>query len=64
MKIKLAYDRECLDIDLLDGLDVDVLEPGYVEALPDQAAAIEDALLSTIDSRPLREIVKRSDTIA
>jgi nickel-dependent lactate racemase len=63
MKIQLAYGREDLDIDLPDDLDVDVLEPKYVEALPDDSAAIEDALLSPIDSRPLRELVKRSDTI-
>ena len=63
MKIKLAYGREGLDINLPDSLDVDVLEPEYTEGLPDQAAAIEDALLSPIDSRPLREIIKKSDTI-
>jgi len=63
MKIKLAYGREGLDIDLPDGLDVDVLEPEYVEALPDQTTAIEDALLSPIDSRPLRELVKRSNSV-
>ena len=63
MKIKLAFGREGLDINLPDGLEVDVLEPEYLKALPDQTAAIEDALLSPIDSKPLREIVKRSDTI-
>ncbi|MGB2866070.1 MAG: nickel-dependent lactate racemase, partial [Sedimentisphaerales bacterium] len=31
--------------------------------LPDQAAAIEDALLRPIDSRPLRDLVKQSDTV-
>jgi nickel-dependent lactate racemase len=63
VKIKLAYGREGLDINLSDSLDVDVLEPEYIEGLPDQAAAIEDALLSPIDSRPLREIIKKSDIV-
>jgi nickel-dependent lactate racemase len=63
VKIKLAYGREGLDINLPDSLDVDVLEPEYTEGLPDQAAAIEDTLLNPIDSRPLREIIKKSDTI-
>jgi nickel-dependent lactate racemase len=63
VKIKLAYGREGLEINLPDSLDVDVLEPGYTEGLPDQAAAIEDALLNPIDSRPLGEIIKKSDTI-
>ena len=63
MKIRLAYGEEGLDISLPDYLNIDVLEPEYREALPDQAAAIEDALLSPIDSRPLRDLVKQSDTV-
>jgi len=63
VKIRLAYGEEGLDISLPDYLNIDVLEPEYREALPDQAAAIEDALLSPIDSRPLRDLVKQSDTV-
>ncbi len=63
MKIRLAYGKEGLEINLPDYLDIDVLEPEYTEGLPDQAAAIKDALHSPIDSRPLREIVKKSDTV-
>ena len=63
MKIKLPYGEEGLDINLPDYLNIDVLEPRHTEGLPDQAAAIEDALLNPIDSRPLREMVKQSDTV-
>ena len=63
MKIRLAYGREGLEINLPDRLNIDVLEPRHTESLPDQAAAIKDALNSPIDSRPLREMVKKSDTV-
>ena len=63
MKIKLAYGKEGLDITLPDDLNVDVVEPKYTEGLPDQAAAIEDSLLRPIDSKPLRDLLKQSDTV-
>ncbi|MFZ2146460.1 MAG: nickel-dependent lactate racemase [Sedimentisphaerales bacterium] len=63
MKIKLAYGKEGLDISLPDNLNVDVVEPRYREGLPDQAAAIEEALLKPIDSKPLRYIAKQSGTV-
>ncbi len=63
MKIKLAYGKEGLDINLPDYLNVDVVEPMDRQGLPDQAAAIKDALLKPIDSKPLRELAKQSDTI-
>lgn len=63
MKIKLAYGKEGLDINLPDYLNVDVVEPMDRKGLPDQAAAIKDALLKPIDSRPLRELAQKSDTI-
>jgi hypothetical protein len=48
VKIKLAYGREGLEIDLPDGLNVDVVRPEHMDGLPDQKAAIEDALLRPI----------------
>ncbi|MBA7507293.1 Lactate racemase [subsurface metagenome] len=63
MKIKLAYGREGLDINLPNHLNVDVVEPRYREGLADQAAAIEDALLRPIDSKPLQDLAKRTDTV-
>lgn len=63
MKMKLAYGEEGLEINLPDYRNIDVLEPKYRKGLPDQAAAIKDALHSPIGSRPLREMVKKSDTV-
>ncbi|MFH1719257.1 MAG: nickel-dependent lactate racemase [Planctomycetota bacterium] len=63
MKIKLAYGRTGIEIDLPDDLDIDIVEPGYDKRLDDQAAAIEDALLRPLDSKPLRDLAKKSDTV-
>jgi nickel-dependent lactate racemase len=63
VKIRLAYGEEGLEINLPDYLNIDVLEPKHSKGLPDQAAAIKDALNSPIGSRPLREMVKKSDTV-
>jgi nickel-dependent lactate racemase len=63
VKIRLAYGEEGLDINLPDYLNVDVLEPRHIESLPDQAAAIRDALLNPIDSKPLREMVNQADIV-
>ena len=63
MKIRLAYGEEGLEINLPDYLNVDVLEPGHAESLPDQAAAVKDALLNPIDSKLLRQLVKQTDTV-
>ena len=63
MKIKLDYGKTGLDIRLPDSLNVDVVEPSYRKGLPDQSAAIEDALLKPIDSKPLRDLVRQSDTV-
>ena len=64
MKIKLAYGRDGLDIRLPDDLNVRVIQPAYVEGLADQAAAVRNALLRPIASKPLKERVKPSDQVA
>jgi nickel-dependent lactate racemase len=63
VKIRLAYGKEGLEINLPDCLNIDVPEPEYRKGLPDQAASIKDALRSPIGSRPLREMVKKSDAV-
>ena len=63
MRIKLDYGKEGLEINLPDSLNIDVVEPMYKEGLPDQGAAIEDALLRPIDSKPLCDLVRHSDTV-
>jgi len=58
MRIKLAYGKTGLPIELDDSLDVTVVEPVFVPALPDPAAAVRAALGSPIGSPPLRDLVR------
>jgi nickel-dependent lactate racemase len=63
VKIKLAYGKKGLNLCLPDYLNVDVIEPGYVEGLLDQAKAVQDALRQPIESKPLKQLVKSSDRV-
>lgn len=63
MKVHLAYGRNGLDVELPDE-NVTVVEPQFVDGLPDEAAAIQQALRNPIGSAPLRELVKPDDTVA
>ncbi|MHC4542058.1 MAG: nickel-dependent lactate racemase [Planctomycetota bacterium] len=63
MKIRLAYGRDGLVIDLPDDLNVRVVEPSYVEGFADQAKAVRDALLRPVASKPLKDLVKSSDRV-
>ncbi len=63
MRVKLAYGREGLWIDLPDR-NVTVVEPRFVPGLPDERAAIAGALRQPLDSPPLRELVDPADSIA
>jgi nickel-dependent lactate racemase len=58
MRIKLAYGKTGLPIELDDALDVTVVEPTYVPALPDPAAAVRAALREPVGSPPLLELVR------
>jgi lactate racemase len=58
MRIKLAYGKTGLPIELDDALDVTVVEPMFVPALPDPAAAARAALREPIGSPPLRDLVR------
>jgi len=63
MRIKLAYGKTGLNINLADDLNVDIVQPMYVESLPDPAGAVRDALRSPIASRSLKELVKPNDKV-
>jgi lactate racemase len=58
MRITLAYGKTGLPLELDDALEVTVVEPAYVPALPDPAAAVRRALASPIGSPPLRDLVR------
>jgi nickel-dependent lactate racemase len=64
MRVKLAFGKTGLDVELADELNVTVVEPKYVSALPDPPAALQQALKEPIGSRPLRELVQPSDRVA
>ena len=59
--ITLAYGREGLIVDLPE--PVDRIEPRYVPGLPDEAAALRDALRRPIASPPLADLVKPGDSV-
>ena len=62
MRVRLAYGRTGLDVDLPDENTI-VVEPQYVEGLADEAAALRAALRRPIGSPPLRELVKPDDIV-
>jgi nickel-dependent lactate racemase len=63
VKIKLAYGKTGLKINLPDDANVTVVEPKYVDGLPDQASALREALRQPIGSPPLQALVKPSDKV-
>ena len=66
MQLNLAYGRDGLLIDLPDRIgqnDVDIITPRFVPGLPDEPAAIRQALRSPIASPPLAELVQPGDTV-
>ena len=58
MRIKLAYGKTGLPIELDDSLNVTVVEPAFVPALPDPEAGVRAALARPIGSPPLRDLVR------
>jgi nickel-dependent lactate racemase len=63
VNVKLAYGKTGLDVRLPEGLRVDIVVPKHVAALADPTGAVRHALRKPIGSRPLRELVKASDTV-
>lgn len=58
MRINLAYGKTGLPLDLDGSLNVTVVEPKFVPALADPAAAVRAALETPMGSLPLREVVR------
>jgi nickel-dependent lactate racemase len=63
MRLRLAYGRAGLGLELADDAPVTIVEPQPVPGLPDERAAIVGALQSPISSPPLREIVTLDDVV-
>jgi nickel-dependent lactate racemase len=64
MRTRIAYGRGDLDLELPDGLDVQVLEKHSVAPLADPVATLAAALETPIDTPPLRELARgRRDAV-
>ncbi len=63
MKVRLAYGRDGLLVDLPDDRTT-VIEPTYVPGLPDAEGAVLTALRNPIGTPSLRQIVKPSQKVA
>ena len=63
MMIQLAYGKTGLKVELPDNLDVTVVEPKYVPALPNPQGALRQALRSPIDAPSLVDQVNPGDTV-
>jgi nickel-dependent lactate racemase len=64
MRLKLAYGRSGLEIELPPDAPVTVIEPQGVPGLPDEPAAITSTLRTPLGTRPLRDMVRPEDTVA
>ncbi|RLC65900.1 MAG: nickel-dependent lactate racemase [Chloroflexi bacterium] len=64
MRVQLAYGREGLWVDLPDDAPVTIVEPRFSPGLPDEQAAITQALRSPVGTPPLRQLVAPDDTVA
>ncbi len=58
MRVELAYGKTGLPLELDDSLDVTVVEPAFVPALADPAAAVRAALREPVGSPALRDLVR------
>ena len=63
MTVNLAYGRTGLPVEFPDGRTT-VIEPAWVDGLPDQAGAVRQAVENPVGSAPLRERVGRGQTVA
>jgi nickel-dependent lactate racemase len=64
MRVRLAFGRSGLWINLPDDAPVTVIEPRPVAGLGDEQAAIAAALRRPIGTPPLRELVQAGDSVA
>jgi nickel-dependent lactate racemase len=64
MRVMLAYGKTGLEVDLPVGANVTVIEPRYIDRLPDEAAALRQALRRPTAAPPLRQLVDASHTVS
>lgn len=64
MKVGLAYGKERHLVEIPDHVHAQVVEPQYVEGVPDPLQAVRDALKDPIGHVPLSSAVKSSQKVA
>ena len=64
MKLRLAYGKRGLEVNLSESASVTVVEPSFVPAAPDQKGAVAESLRNPVGKPPLRAMVKPGDTVA
>lgn len=64
MEVKLAYGKKGIRVRIPDQVHTDVVEPRFVQGLPDEALAVEAALADPANHLPLRESVSRGQRVA
>ena len=64
MRVTLAYGRTGLDIELPDDAPLTIIEPSPVAGLPDERAALVQALRAPNGTPPLGRIIRPSSTVA
>jgi nickel-dependent lactate racemase len=62
MRVRLQYGSGWIETDV-PARDVTVLEPRFVEGLPDEEAVFRQSVRNPIESRPLKEIIKPTDRV-
>ncbi len=63
MEVKLSFGRTGLTVRLPDEWEVAVIEPRFVEALPNPTEALQTALQNPISASPLCDLVSPSDSV-
>lgn len=64
MRVRLAYGKDGLWIELPDNLDIEVVEPRFIPGVQNEREAILKALREPIGSPPLKELTGPDDTVA
>lgn len=63
MRVHLAYGKAGLDVDLPDGHPIQVLQPAFAPGLPDEGAALREALRHPLGTPPLRQLAHTGDRV-
>lgn len=60
-QVKLAYGKSSITMDVPQ--DAEIIEPRHLPGLPDEKAAVMEAMRKPFGTRPLKEMVKSTDTV-